>query len=104
MTRQEPRLSKEGLRVLAIFHEAGGRAELCGADIRKATGIRSGTLYPILLRFEEAGWLTSRWEKVNARAVGRPRKRLYKISGAGAAKVREVAREFEPGRIAWAFS
>ncbi len=59
------------------------RNQYSGADIQKATGVFSGTLYPALLRFESAGMLKSRWENVDPRKVGRPRKRLYEITGHG---------------------
>ena len=42
-----------------------------------------GTLYKALGRLEEAGLLTSRWEDA-AVAEGRPRRRLYELTSAGA--------------------
>lgn len=59
------------------------RDALSGADIRRKTQLFSGTLYPILLRFEDAGVLSSSWEEGDSRQLGRPRKRLYRITGHG---------------------
>jgi PadR family transcriptional regulator, regulatory protein PadR len=43
-----------------------------------------GTLYKALQRLEEAGLLQSQWEDPNiAAAEGRPRRRLYEVTGAG---------------------
>jgi DNA-binding PadR family transcriptional regulator len=43
-----------------------------------------GTLYKALQRLEEAGLLTSRWEDPDAAtAEGRPRRRLYQVTGTG---------------------
>ena len=42
-----------------------------------------GTLYKALGRLEEFGLLTSRWEDVAA-TEGRPRRRLYELTGQGA--------------------
>ena len=42
-----------------------------------------GTLYKALGRLEEFGMLTSRWEDPAA-AEGRPRRRLYELTGEGA--------------------
>jgi DNA-binding PadR family transcriptional regulator len=42
-----------------------------------------GTLYKALGRLEEFGLLTSRWEDAEA-AEGRPRRRLYELTGEGA--------------------
>lgn len=41
-----------------------------------------GTLYKALGRLEEFGLLASRWEPAEA-AEGRPRRRLYELTGAG---------------------
>ncbi len=55
--------------------------------IREQTGSRSltahGTLYKALGRLEEFGLLTSRWEDPAA-VEGRPRRRLYELTGQGA--------------------
>jgi DNA-binding PadR family transcriptional regulator len=43
-----------------------------------------GTLYKALQRLEEAGLLTSQWEEPDIAATeGRPRRRLYEVTGAG---------------------
>jgi PadR family transcriptional regulator PadR len=43
-----------------------------------------GTLYKALGRMETAGLLESRWEKADlALEEGRPRRRLYRVTGAG---------------------
>jgi PadR family transcriptional regulator, regulatory protein PadR len=43
-----------------------------------------GTLYKALGRLEEAGLLASEWEDPEPAAVeGRPRRRLYEVTGAG---------------------
>ena len=44
-----------------------------------------GTLYKALARMTEAGLLTAEWEDhAPAEAEGRPRRRLYRVSGEGA--------------------
>lgn len=56
-------------------------------SMRERAGSRSltshGTLYKALARLEEFGLLTSRWEDPAA-AEGRPRRRLYELTGQGA--------------------
>ncbi len=55
-----------------------------GFDIMDATGLPSGTVYPALRRLEGAGLLVARWEAAReAEAAGRPRRRLYELTGAG---------------------
>lgn len=76
-----------------------------GFDVLDATGLPSGTVYPILRRLEDAGAVRSRWEPVEtARAAGRPPRRYYELTGAGAGTLRaalarfpEVAAAMTPG-------
>lgn len=53
-----------------------------------------GTLYKALSRMEKAGLLESEWEDPQRAAdEGRPRRRLYQITGAGAAALARVEAE-----------
>jgi DNA-binding PadR family transcriptional regulator len=74
----------------ATFHGFG-----LAQTMREHSGSRSltahGTLYKALSRLEEFGLLTSRWEDAAAAAEGRPRRRLYELTGEGA-RVAERAR------------
>jgi len=76
-----------GLQVLSTFL-ASPQRELSGSDILLELGILSGTLYPILVRFEGAGLLVSRWEDRPENSVGRPNRRLYRITDSGVALAR----------------
>jgi PadR family transcriptional regulator PadR len=102
MGTSEPRLTRQTLKVLGTLMSEQMR-ELSGAEIAKLSQLSSGTLYPILNRLEEFGWLDSRWEIGDPAALGRPRRRYYRITGEGARKVQEVVRELTPsiGRPAW---
>jgi DNA-binding PadR family transcriptional regulator len=62
-----------------------------GFDISDATGLPSGTVYPVLRRLEDAGLLRSRWEAPQtARAEQRPPRRYYTVTGSGSQAVREA--------------
>jgi DNA-binding PadR family transcriptional regulator len=91
------RLSLQTMRVLEAFLEQPSE-ELAGADVQKRSGLASGTLYPILLRLESAGWFVSRWESVDPSSVGRPRRRLYRLTPSGLARASEVFASFSFGR------
>jgi DNA-binding PadR family transcriptional regulator len=58
--------------------------------------VSSGTLYPILLRFEKAGLLQSRWEEEMPELLGRPRRRFYRMTQAGAQVAHEALGELSP--------
>ena len=66
-----------------------------GLDIMERTGLPSGTVYPTLSRMEKRGFLQARWEnEATAAKEGRPRRRYYRVTGAGEAAVREAIREY----------
>ena len=59
-------------------------AELYGLAIGERAGLPSGTVHPILARFEQAGWLSSRWEDdIDPHHEGRPRRRYYRLTTDG---------------------
>ncbi|MDA7946061.1 MAG: PadR family transcriptional regulator [Hyphomicrobiaceae bacterium] len=76
------KISSKGLQVLSLFL-SDVRQERSGAEISKQLKIGSGTLYPLLARFEACGWLESEWEDIDASEVGRPRRRNYRLTGLG---------------------
>lgn len=86
------RMTLPTARVLAALL-AEPDAERYGLDLMQATGLASGTLYPILHRLQEAGWLQSAWEQVDPSAEGRPARRYYKLSGAGVEQARQSLAE-----------
>jgi len=93
------RLSHQSLRVLRTFLAAFNedvRAEIAGAELMRVARVASGTLYPILLRFENAGLLQSRWEEEMPELLGRPRRRFYRLTQAGAQLAHEALGELSP--------
>jgi PadR family transcriptional regulator PadR len=62
--------------------------EMYGLQICNAAGLPSGTIHPILARFEGLGWLESQWEDVSPREEGRPRRRYYRLTRDGAERAR----------------
>lgn len=67
------------LRALAA-EPAGWRH---GYDLGRDTGLKAGTLYPILMRLEDRGQLEARWEP--SPQPGRPARHLYRLTRAGLA-------------------
>ncbi|MGH7556140.1 MAG: PadR family transcriptional regulator [Longimicrobiales bacterium] len=68
-----------------------------GFDVIDATGLKAGTVYPILRRLEDAEMVRSSWEAVTrARAAGRPPRRNYRLTSEGQAAVDEAVSRY-PG-------
>jgi PadR family transcriptional regulator, regulatory protein PadR len=78
----DPRITLPVLKVLAAML-ANPAGDHYGLAIAQQTGLKSGTLYPILARLERAGWVTSNWEATDPTEHGRPRRRYYRLTGAG---------------------
>jgi DNA-binding PadR family transcriptional regulator len=58
-----------------------------GYELSKETGLKSGTLYPILIRLSEQGLLSSRWK--DAERPGRPPRHVYRLTAPGLVLARE---------------
>ena len=73
-----------------------------GFDIIDATGLPSGTVYPILRRLERAALVSAHWEDAAiAQQEQRPPRRYYGLTAAGqAVLVTAVARYRVPRAIA----
>lgn len=54
-----------------------------GYDLARQTTLRSGTLYPILVRLAERNLVEACWE--DEQPAGRPRRHLYRLTGDGVA-------------------
>jgi PadR family transcriptional regulator PadR len=57
-----------------------------GYDISRKTGLKSGTLYPILMRLADNGLLETSWEMAE---TGKPPRHLYKLTKDGLRYARE---------------
>ena len=53
--------------------------ERYGLELSELAGLATGTIHPILARLEQVGWLRSRWEQVDPKEQGRPRRRYYHL-------------------------
>lgn len=85
------RMTTSVLKVVAALL-ADPAADRYGLQLMQDTGLRSGTLYPILVRLERAGWVESHWEDIDPVAQGRPSRRYYRLTADGAVEARrEVA-------------
>lgn len=58
-----------------------------GYDLSRATELKSGTLYPILKRLHEQGYLDAEWE--DSPHAGKPPRHIYRLSESGLALARE---------------
>jgi PadR family transcriptional regulator, regulatory protein PadR len=93
MSRQ-PNRSPQTLSVLQLLLEEPTVWHY-GYEISQMTELKSGTLYPILIRLAEQGWLETRW--ASPEREGRPARHTYRLtmegSKAAAATLASVQKE-----------
>ena len=87
-----PRLSTETLRVLERFLERPTEWRY-GYELSQLTGLKSGTLYPILMRLEKHTMLEARWV---ATEEGVPPRHMYRLMPNGLALARTKLAEARP--------
>ena len=62
--------------------------ELHGYDLSRETRLKSGTLYPQLMRLAERGWVEARWAE--PAQPGRPARHMYRLTAEGQAIARDA--------------
>jgi DNA-binding PadR family transcriptional regulator len=63
------------------------RAWRYGLSLAEETGLKSGTLYPLLIRLAEQGFLEAKWQEPDP--PGRPPRHAYRLTRAGLALAKE---------------
>jgi PadR family transcriptional regulator, regulatory protein PadR len=93
----EVKLTQRTIAVLAELLTDPARPRY-GLEVSRESGVRATTVYDILMKLEHHGWVQSEWETVDPAQVGRPRRRLYRLTGRGASSARAEI-ESEIGRL-----
>jgi DNA-binding PadR family transcriptional regulator len=79
----------------ALILQAVASGYRYGFDIIDMSGLPGGTVYPALRRLEDAGHLTSSWEKpAVARAEPRPPRKYYDITREGRLELADAVKRY----------
>ena len=87
---RKPNNSRQTRALLAAFLDRS-RLWRHGYDLSKETGLRSGTLYPLLMRLSDQGLLESRWQE--AERPGLPPRHVYRLTAQGLALALEQEKQ-----------
>ncbi|GAA0716767.1 helix-turn-helix transcriptional regulator [Dactylosporangium roseum] len=79
-------------RVLRALLDDPGRQHY-GYALMRASGLKSGALYPILARLEAAEWIEGHREVIEEAEAGRPARRYYTLTTDGAVHARRALAE-----------
>ncbi|HXL90380.1 MAG TPA: PadR family transcriptional regulator [Streptosporangiaceae bacterium] len=85
--RSSSDFSAQTLAVLAALHNEPSQWRH-GYALARQTGLKSGTLYPILIRLADRGLVEACWQ--DEPVPGRPRRHLYRLTAGGAAAATEA--------------
>ncbi|SRR5207248_3246397 len=91
---ETPRLSPQTLRVLERFVERP-TAWRYGYELSRDTGLKSGTLYPILMRLAKHSLLETKWVTTED---GVPPRHTYRLTTKGIKEVRTALAQACSGR------
>jgi PadR family transcriptional regulator, regulatory protein PadR len=82
-------------QTLAVLAALGGQPSAWqhGYALARETGLKSGTLYPILIRLADRGLVEACWQ--DEPAPGRPRRHLYRLTANGLASATTALAEAE---------
>ena len=89
---KKPRLSRETVAVIERFMERPTDWRY-GYELSRETGLKSGTLYPILMRLEKHALLEARWVTTDN---GVPPRHTYRLTPNGLALARTELAEARP--------
>jgi PadR family transcriptional regulator PadR len=89
---ERPRITLNMLRVLTVLLDRPLQ-EHYGLEMSRQAGLPTGTIYPMLARLEQAGWVTSDWEDIDEATEGRPARRYYQLTPAGAQRARQAVHD-----------
>lgn len=89
------RLSPQTILVLTEFLQSPQDWKY-GYEISRNTSLKSGTLYPILMRLAERKLLETSWEKAE---IGKPPRHLYRLTPDGKQFAREHRLSRSMGRL-----
>jgi DNA-binding PadR family transcriptional regulator len=89
------RLTRSMTRTLLAFLETP-RSWRYGYDLMTVADVSSGTLYPLLARLTEDGWLEAQWQESEVR--GRPPRQLYRLTATGRVQARHA---LERAQASW---
>ena len=84
------RPSRQMVALLAEL-SAGPQQWRHGYELMKATGLLSGTLYPLLMRMTDQALVEAKW--LEPTQPGRPPRHAYRLTNAGAAFARDAVDE-----------
>jgi DNA-binding PadR family transcriptional regulator len=83
-----PATSRSTQLILAAFAKTPGEWRH-GYDLCREAGVKSGTLYPMLIRLADQGLLDAEWRE--AEKPGRPPRHAYRLTPKGLALARSQA-------------
>ena len=86
-----PRGRRPSQQMMMLLAALAARSQqwLHGYDLMKQTGLKSGTLYPLLMRMTDQGLVEAEWREPSH--PGRPARHAYRLTAAGIALAHDTS-------------
>jgi PadR family transcriptional regulator PadR len=92
------KLSPQTLLILEAFLDHPTEWKY-GYDLSRSTGLKSGTLYPILMRLADRKLLETEWEESEPDKLGKPPRHMYRFTPEGMQFAREQRQSRTTGPV-----
>jgi PadR family transcriptional regulator PadR len=94
-----PGIRRPSKQTRAVLGAMADRSErwFYGLELAELTGLKSGSLYPILMQCAERGMLESRW--LDRQEAGRPPRHVYRIRPEGLRILEAAASRGSPTKL-----
>jgi len=99
MSATKVRLTQAVMDVLDVLTNSPPDNPAWGLRLCDVTGYGTGTVYPVLDRLLQAGWISDYWE--NPPPADRPKRRFYEITAAGREAHAAALKARDERRAAW---
>lgn len=92
---------RRSLHVAVVLRELLKQPDVArfGSEFAEACNIFTGTLYPMLRRLRDAGFLEDLPEEVDPSVVERPARRYFRLTAEGEQFAREYVAAYKPPRL-----
>ena len=86
---EDVKITRNTLKLLSVFVNSPV-TDFYGLELSELAGVAYGSLLPLLIRLEDAGWLNGEWEHIDPAKEGRPKRKYFRLTEDGMARSREL--------------
>ncbi len=86
---EDVKITRNTLKLLSVFVN-NPITDFYGLELSELTRVAYGSLLPLLIRLEDAGWLVGEWENIDPVKEGRPKRKYFRLTEDGMTRAGEL--------------